>query len=155
MVEIKLNANVSVHVWPEHQFLQSVFKTAVLPAAPNWGHPPSVRLAHELGYNGDCYLMSRDHEILHHVIASHRGAPWSWTLWWEAHKDEHRLPKPPLGLYSEEEGLTLALQRLLKRGDAAERDGALNIICDLDLLVAKARATLLPFDDLREPDQVG
>lgn len=148
MVEIRLNANVSVQVWPERQFLQSVFRTGgVLPAAPNWDHAPSVRLAHELGYKGNCFLMSRDHEVLHHVTAIHRGAPWSWTLWWEAHKVVHDLRTPPLGLYRREESCVLALQAFLNLGT---RSPALDELPDLDTLVAVARATLEPLEQVEQ-----
>lgn len=150
MIEIKLNENVSVQVWPEKQFLQSVFKSGgTLPAAPNWQHEPSVRLAHELGYKGDCFAMSRDHEILHHVSAIHSGAPWSWTLWWEAHKALFSLPRPPRGLYSREEAVTLGLQAFLHGGDW--RHGRnLAAVPNLDRLVAQARSTLLPLEEMAD-----
>jgi hypothetical protein len=146
VVEIRLNANVSVLVWPEKQYLESRFRTGgVLPAAPNWDHAPSVRLAHEIGYKGNCYLLSRDHEILHHVTAIHLGAPWSWTLFWEAHKLTHGLPLPPRGLYRGEERRVLALQAFLNLGT---RSPALDELPDLERLVAVARATLEPLESL-------
>lgn len=57
----------------------------VLPAAPNYD-PASIALAHDLGYVGDTWAMSRDHELTHSWLAALDGLDWSPTLWHVAHR---------------------------------------------------------------------
>lgn len=89
-----------------------------LPAAANHD-PASVALAHELGYNGDTFAMSRDHELVHSWTAYHEGHEhWrSATLWLIAHH------QPITGCLAElvrwEESKVLAAQRALDKTTSA------------------------------------
>lgn len=147
VVEVKLNANVSVFVWQAEMYLESVFCTGgKLGAAPNYDRN-SIERAAELGYNGPepTWQMSRAHELLHHYLSIQLGQPFSWTLWWEAHKTIFGLPHPPRMMYLQEELLVFAMQRHLNgRGLAPE---LLLFGERLPEVVAGARATLEPLED--------
>lgn len=57
---------------------------AVLHACPNYD-AESIERARELGYSGTdrevCDAMTREHDVLHSMIAALRGQPWSATLY--------------------------------------------------------------------------
>jgi hypothetical protein len=149
-IEVKLNANISVHVWQAEMYLESVFRTGgKLGAAPNYDRN-SIERAAELGYSGHepTWQMSRAHELLHHYLSIQLGQPWSWTLWWEAHKTMFGLPRPPRMMYLQEELLVFAMQRHLNgRGLAPE---LLLFGERLPTVVAGACAMLEPLESLHD-----
>jgi hypothetical protein len=82
VVEVKLNANVSVFVWQAEMYLESVFCTGgKLGAAPNYDRN-SIERAAELGYNGHepTWQMSRTHELLHHYLRGPRLSHWRTSM---------------------------------------------------------------------------
>lgn len=131
-----------VLVWPERGLLHTVFPDGTYVPAVGNGDPDSIARARELGY-GDgpaaTWHMSREHEVLHTVLAEHMGEPHSPTLWAVA----HHVPNER-GVKASEEGRVLALQAYLRRGVMAP---ALAEVAGLDRLVASAQAALLPFRD--------
>lgn len=66
----------TVELWSD--FLRTVLRFEV-PAAGN-DDADSIRRAWELGYGGNTWHMSRDHELLHSLIAEQRGEPYSRVL---------------------------------------------------------------------------
>lgn len=107
-----LLGTVLVEVWPGH--LRTTFADGTaLDAAANTD-PESVARAHALGYAGDTWQLSRDHEIVHLWLAQLLGWPVSPTLWTAARPGRPGSAAP--GLREAEEVLVLAFQRWLRQG---------------------------------------
>jgi hypothetical protein len=70
------------------------------------------------GYGADTALMSREHELGHHLIAALLGLPHSPTMWAVAHGTDD--PTGPL-----EEAAVMAVQRLARAVGASLVDAAL------------------------------
>lgn len=62
----------------------------------------SLRVAADLGYGDDTWLMSRDHELAHTWLAHLDGRPWSPTMWRLAHPSGEDLPNDDEVAYEEE-----------------------------------------------------
>jgi hypothetical protein len=69
-----------------------------LHAHPNHDHASIVR-AYALGYLGDTWAMSRDHELAHHYLAAIAGHWQSYALWLAANPD---LPRDDSPVHAEE-----------------------------------------------------
>jgi hypothetical protein len=94
------------------QFMQTIFEDGTsAPATPNYRESDIAR-AHELGYRGDTWSMSLDHEPLHSLVAEQMGEPYSVILWNVAHGGGLRWPDGG----REEEGYVTSLQAYLRRG---------------------------------------
>jgi hypothetical protein len=79
-------------------------------ARPNW-EPDDIARAKDLGYAGDCWLMTLTHEAFHTFVGELLGFGRSIVLWGVAHGK----PKPVGGL--PEEGYVTSFQRYLNTGD--------------------------------------
>jgi hypothetical protein len=91
--------------------MQTIFDDhSFAPATPN-SSPVDTERAHVLGYNGDTWSMTLDHELLHTWVAERLGRECSVVLWNVAHGK----PKPHGGLV--EEGYVTSIQRFLRCGD--------------------------------------
>jgi hypothetical protein len=107
--------NCIVEIWPETRYLQTVYQDGrKVPAAPEDTAEYRAQ-AEARGYGGDTWLLCCEHEPCHTWLAEKLGQPWSWTLWWVAHKDI--LGKPPKGLWHDEEELVLAFQQYANTGE--------------------------------------
>lgn len=110
-MELELG-NCRIVIDEKRQLITTIFEDGVeLVAAPNYGHD-DIALAHKLGYNGDTWSMSRDHELLHTILAVAAGLSFSPVLWTVAHPDE----QPPRMTADEmrfEEGRVLEAQRVM------------------------------------------
>jgi hypothetical protein len=122
-----------VRLWPD--YLETVF-TLKVPAAANYDQQ-SVDRAIALGYQGDTWAMSRDHELLHSLIAEQRGEDYSHVLLGVAYRelggDKERIVSP-LSSW-QEEILVLSVQKYI-------RLGVVNVLLEtsgLDLEALKAR----------------
>ena len=73
----------------------------------------SLRIAHELGYGDDTWVMSRDHELSHTWLAHLEGRPFSPTMWRLAHPESSDV----IGdvEVAEEEARVLEFQRILDK----------------------------------------
>jgi hypothetical protein len=77
-----------VTVDDEHQLVTTRFPDgAELVAAPNHT-PDDIARAHQLGYQGDVWAMTRDHDPAHTWLAEQDGYLWSWVMWDLAHGAE-------------------------------------------------------------------
>lgn len=95
-----------VYVDEENQYLETRFHDGTfVPAKPNFDEA-SVELAHELGYDGDTWEMSKDHEMAHTFLCG----GFSPTLWWVAHPELERDDK----LLRYEEDMVLKWQKWYK-----------------------------------------
>jgi hypothetical protein len=105
-----------VWVWPETQFLRTVYPSgATVPAAPE--DTAAYRAtATGAGYGGDTWRLCLEHEQAHTLLAEARGLPYSPTLWAQAHGEP--LPR---GLIPAEECVVLAFQAWCN-GDADALD---------------------------------
>lgn len=102
-----------VRVWNAEAWMATRIDGYPFVSTGNPDDPASVALAHELGYDGDTWAMSRDHELLHSWLAVRRGLPFSPTLWAVSRGDK-RLTADPIREW--EEGDVLALQKFLRHG---------------------------------------
>jgi hypothetical protein len=97
-------------------YLETAFILKV-PAAANYDQE-SVDRALALGYQGSTWEMSRDHEILHSLIAEQRGKQFSPVLFGVAYRsiggDKERIVSPASSF--REEGLVLSVQRYVRLG---------------------------------------
>jgi hypothetical protein len=84
-------------------------KVGATPNADDW----SRRIAAELGYGGDTWSMSRDHELAHTWLAHVEGRPWSPTMWRLAHPDSAEVADDTE--VAEEEARVLDFQRSLDK----------------------------------------
>lgn len=79
--------------------------------------PEDVDRARSLGYVGTAeevvLQMTREHDVLHHVVATAQGWPYSMVLWSVAKGNEH-----PPGFGNQEERLVFLLARALNEGRA-------------------------------------
>lgn len=102
----------------EHRLAWTTFPDGTkLVAAPNFDDD-SVDLACDLGYDST-WAMSRDHELLHTIIAFTSGLPYSPTLWKVAHpEDPDNISNREVAI---EEAAVLHAQKLLRsqRGEMA------------------------------------
>ena len=77
----------SVLVDEEQQYIETRFPDGTkVPAAPNIDND-SVYTAWDLGYEGDTWAMTRDHELAHTWLAFLAGHPHSPVLWRVAHEE--------------------------------------------------------------------
>lgn len=112
-----------------------------LPAAGN-SDPESVAYAHELGYGGDTWAMSRDHEVAHTFLAVRAGLPFCPVLHRAACGCPADMPPGPDERQRIEAGV-LAFQRFARTGE-----GRWDVIYflahlgDPDGLAAEFRATV-------------
>jgi hypothetical protein len=94
----------------ERKYMQTTFEDGTYaPATPNY-REDDVRRARELGYRGDTWQMTLDHEPLHTLIAEMMGESYSRILWNVAHGGGLRWPEGG----REEEGYVTALQAYLR-----------------------------------------
>jgi hypothetical protein len=94
------------------RYMETVFEDgSVAPARPNF-EPSDITRAHDLGYDGDTWQMTLDHELMHTWVAEMMGQPYSVILWNVAHGGKNRWP--PGG--KEEEGYVTSMQRFLRLG---------------------------------------
>lgn len=104
----------TIEIWPVTRFLRTVFPDGTMvPATPNYD-PASIAHAYALGYAGDSWAMSREHEALHTWMAVQAGQAYSVTLWHVAHGT-----RPPIGVAPAEEALVLHFQGYLHAGRPA------------------------------------
>jgi hypothetical protein len=80
----------------------------------------SLRLAEDLGYGNDTWMMSKDHEMAHTWLAHLAGLPWSETFWRVAHPDAEGSAGDEQ--VAEEEALVLEFQRRLDKRAARPWD---------------------------------
>jgi hypothetical protein len=101
VVDIYDEVETLVHRWPDR---------AEMVASSNPRDPESVARAWALGYHGDTWAMSREHELVHHELAVANGYPWSPTLYCvasgRAGRGECACPQP----HWVEEAAVLAVQ---------------------------------------------
>lgn len=102
-----------VRVWNSEAWMASRVDGYPFVSTGNPDDPASVALAHELGYGGDTWAMSRDHELLHSWLAVRRGLPFSPTLWAVSRGDKHLTAD---AIREWEEGDVLAVQKFLRLG---------------------------------------
>jgi hypothetical protein len=105
-------AGCTVIVDEEHRYLETWFPDGTrVPAAPNYD-AASIERAHDLGYEGDTWAMTRDHELAHSWLAVTSGLGQSPTLWHLAHPEAE-----PLGEHdvNGEEARVLRFQRTLSK----------------------------------------
>lgn len=76
---IKLG-EVEIDIWDEHRLLATVFPDGLSVTAAANDDPDSVARAHDLGYAGDCWEMSKAHELAHHILSCAQGRPYSRVL---------------------------------------------------------------------------
>lgn len=101
-----------IRCWPDQRHICTVLPDgSEVPAAPN--HTPSdIALAHELGYGGDTWRMTLEHEVGHTIVAVYLyKCAYSHTLWWVAH------PRPigpkDAESFESDENIVLDFQRKL------------------------------------------
>lgn len=99
-----------VRIFAAERYLETVFADGTKVPAAAGDSEADVARAHALGYGGDTWAMTRDHELLHTSLAENAGLSYSPTLWALAHGE----PMPPD--VQREEGLVLHVQRLINRG---------------------------------------
>jgi hypothetical protein len=102
-----------VYVSNSERWMSSKVQGFAVVATGNAGDPDAVALAHDLGYDGDTWAMSRDHELLHSWLSVRRGLPFSPTLWATSRGDK-RLTADAIREW--EEGDVLSLQKFLRLG---------------------------------------
>jgi hypothetical protein len=103
-----------VRLWPD--YLETVI-TLKVPAAANYDQQ-SVDRAIALGYQGDTFTMSRDHELIHSLIAEQRGKQFSPVLFGVAYRNIGGLKErivSPLASW-QEESLVLSVQKYVRLG---------------------------------------
>ena len=99
-----------VFIWHEQHRLVTVFEDgAELTACPNYD-PESVSRSHSLGYCGDVWAMTVDHEVGHTILAEMDNLDFSPALWAAAHPTEPRTRKQKAA-FKREEKRVLELQR--------------------------------------------
>lgn len=86
---------------------------AELVGCPNFDGASFAR-AHELGYQGDTWAMSRDHELAHSWLSVQAGLTRSYALWVAAHPETIRYRAVRQAIDAEE-GWVLAWQRSLDK----------------------------------------
>lgn len=93
----------------ENRYLVTRFEDGTyVPATPNYTDDDILR-AYELGYDGDTWQLSLDHEVAHTFLATREGLQASPTLWKIAHPD-FTLSAAAI---ANEEARVLEFQRLL------------------------------------------
>jgi hypothetical protein len=81
-------AGCTILVDDENRYLETWFPDGTsVPATPNFDEA-SIALAHDLGYDGDTWAMSRDHELAHTWLAVAAGQGRSGTLWRLVHPSD-------------------------------------------------------------------
>lgn len=97
---------VRVLVYPDEQYLETVFAdAATVPATPQDNDEYRAR-AQALGYGDDVWRMCLEHEIAHTELMQMLGLEYSPTLWAVAHGDTRKTRE-----MGAEEELVLAFQR--------------------------------------------
>lgn len=102
-----------VRVWNSEAWMATRIDGYPFVSTGNPGNSAAVALANELGYRGDTWAMSRDHELLHSWLSVRRGLPFSPTLWAVSRGDK-RLTADAIREW--EEGDVLAVQKFLRLG---------------------------------------
>lgn len=97
----------TVLVDEERRYLETRFHDGTIVPAVGNTDPASVALAHDLGYEGDTWAMSRDHELLHTILAGGL----SPTLWRVAHPDDPNVISDEEAAH--EEARVLVAQRII------------------------------------------
>jgi hypothetical protein len=118
-LEVAIGPYTIARVWNSEAWMVTRIDGYPFVSTGNPDDDDAVALAHELGYGGDTWAMSRDHELLHSWLAVRRGLPFSPTLWAVSRGDK-RLTADAIREW--EEGDILALQKFLNLG-----------VCDPDL----------------------
>lgn len=110
---VQIGATI-IHLWP--QYMETRFRL-IVPAAGN-DDAESVKRAAELGYDST-WEMSRDHELIHSLIAEQRGEPCSRVLLGVALRGAGICAKEqivsPLSSW-QEESLVLSVQKYVRLG---------------------------------------
>lgn len=102
--------NCAFEVDHADKYMQTTFEDGCFaPARPNY-RVSDVERAKTLGYHGDTWQMSLDHEPLHTFVAEIVGEPYSRILWNVAHGGGLRWPEGG----REEEGYVVSLQAYLR-----------------------------------------
>jgi hypothetical protein len=79
--------DVQVDVYEDTRTVTTTFADGTyVCAAPNFD-PDNIKQAWSLGYQGDTWAMTRDHELTHSLLAVRDGLEHSQTLWRLAHPD--------------------------------------------------------------------
>lgn len=107
----------TLYIDPADRYCETWFRTTrrKVPVRPN-NDPASVALAHELGYHGDTWRMSYEHDFLHSLLSEMIGNPRSYTLWLLA---EGRANED-LEYQHREERLVLDCQRWLNTAECSD-----------------------------------
>lgn len=106
MITLELSPDVKLEVWPETQYLHTIFfPNKQVRAAPE-NTPDYWHRAHKLGYTS-AWHMCLEHELLHTLLAP-KGI--SYTLWGLAHELDM-----DQNIVAEEEAKVLEFQRLLNK----------------------------------------
>jgi hypothetical protein len=102
--------NCRLYVDHEARYVQTVFEDGTYaPATPNQ-REEDINRARDLGYDGDTWEMTLDHELLHTWVPQQMGLAYSQILWNVAHGGGKKWP--PWG--KEEEGYVTSFQRYLR-----------------------------------------
>jgi hypothetical protein len=112
---------------------------SALPARGN-ANPESIARSHEIGYAGDTWAMSRDHEIAHSFLAHKAGKPYCDVLYRAAHGCPAAMP-PGREERERVEAMVLTFQRFARTGEGRwDAVYFLNGLGDIDDLAAEFRA---------------
>lgn len=119
----------AVYVDNQQRVLRTYFPDGTyLDASPNYDKNSFDR-AVAIGYDGDTWWMSREHELVHTFLAVKAGLPYSPTLWTVANKGK---PGDAPNDYREaEEGVVMEFQRYMNTGVA--EDPRLSFLTDVGL----------------------
>jgi hypothetical protein len=105
----------SIEVYPTTRYLRTIFPNGLVCHAAANDDAENIRKAWTLGYAGDTYRMSLEHELLHSILAEMRGEAYSSVLYGVAVRmaggnKERVIPQE---MSDAEEGLIMDLQRWL------------------------------------------
>jgi hypothetical protein len=121
MKVIDLGGGAWVELW--HNCLFTVFADGLqVSAAANYDEA-SKQMADDLGYGGDTWQMSKEHELSHHIVAMLQGHPYSRVLRGVAVRAAGGDKETVISAAdsAEEEALVLDFQRFYRRGISSPR----------------------------------
>jgi hypothetical protein len=98
------------------RYIRTVFEDGTMAAACPNTEESDIARAHQLGYGGDTWQMTLDHEPLHTWVSEMMGEPYSRVLWSQAHYGGERWL---LGT-RDEEGYVTSVQWHLHGGEPDE-----------------------------------